>query len=102
MDRPKDDCSIGQPFSGYALRSSPMTDIVIPGILIRKEVFFNEYLSPLSGEPSTPCYKSMAGVERIELPSTVLETVVLPLYDTPNGDEYGIRTRECRRERAVC
>ena len=44
----------------------------------------------------------MAGVERIELPSTVLETVVLPLYDTPNGDEYGIRTREGRRERAVC
>ena len=25
----------------------------------------------------------MAGVERIELPSTVLETVVLPLYYTP-------------------
>ncbi|MCI6067240.1 MAG: hypothetical protein MR707_03270, partial [Galactobacillus timonensis] len=46
---PEDDCSIGQPFSGYALRSSPMTDIVIPGILIRKGVFFNEYLSPLSG-----------------------------------------------------
>ena len=53
MDRPKDDCSISQSFSGYALRSSPMTDIVIPVILIRKEVFFNEYLSPLSGAPST-------------------------------------------------
>ena len=26
----------------------------------------------------------MAGVERIELPSAVLETDVLPLYDTPN------------------
>ena len=25
----------------------------------------------------------MAGVERIELPSAVLETDVLPLYDTP-------------------
>lgn len=45
-----------------------------------------------------------AGVERIELPSAVLETDVLPLYDTPinKSDEYGIRTRECRRERAVC
>jgi hypothetical protein len=53
MDRPKDDCSISQSFSGYALRSSPMTDIVIPGILIRKEVFFNEYLSLLSGASST-------------------------------------------------
>ncbi len=46
------DCYIGQPFSGYALRSSSTTDIVIPGILIRKEVFFNEYLSPLSADPS--------------------------------------------------
>ena len=26
----------------------------------------------------------LAGVERIELPSAVLETDVLPLYDTPN------------------
>ena len=26
---------------------------------------------------------AMAGVERIELPSAVLETDVLPLYDTP-------------------
>ena len=45
------------------------------------------------------------GVERIELPSAVLETDVLPLYDTPintKNDVYGIRTRECRRERAVC
>ena len=48
----------------------------------------------------------MAGVEGIEPPSTVLETVVLPMYYTPiykkSGDQYGIRTRECRRERAVC
>ncbi len=27
----------------------------------------------------------MAGVERIELPSAVLETDVLPLYDTPKA-----------------
>ncbi len=46
------DCYIGQPFSGYALRSDSQTDIVIPGILIHKQVFFNEYLSPLSSDPS--------------------------------------------------
>ncbi len=53
--------------------------------------------------PSSGCF-FMAGVERIELPSAVLETDVLPLYDTPKtkSDAYGIRTRECRRERAVC
>jgi AraC-like DNA-binding protein len=45
------DCYIGQPFSGYALRSSSKNDIVIPGILIRKTVFFNEYLAPLSSDP---------------------------------------------------
>ena len=38
----------------------------------------------------------VAGVERIELPSKVLETSVLPLNHTPkkNGDSYEIRTRE--------
>ena len=46
------DCYIGQPFSGYALRSSSREDIVIPGILIKKDVFFNEYLSPLAADPT--------------------------------------------------
>ena len=31
-----------------------------------------------------PCCVSMAGVARIELASAVLETVILPLYYTPN------------------
>jgi AraC-like DNA-binding protein len=46
------DCYIGQPYSGYALRSSSKTEIVIPGILIKKKVFFNEYLAPLSADPT--------------------------------------------------
>lgn len=46
------DCYIGQPYSGYALRSNSRSDIVIPGILIKKEVFFNEYLAPLSSDPA--------------------------------------------------
>ena len=44
-------CYIGQPYSGYALRGESDQDIVIAGILIRKETFFNEYLSPLSADP---------------------------------------------------
>ena len=63
-------------------------------------------LSSLKTQKKLPCYTGslQAGAERIELPSAVLETDVLPLYDAPKAknDAYGIRTRECRRERAVC
>lgn len=31
---------------------------------------------------------NMAGVERIELPSAVLETVILPLYYTPSFSAF--------------
>ena len=44
----------------------------------------------------------MAGVSGFEPERTVLETAILPLYYTPMiGDLYGIRTRECMRERHV-
>ena len=45
----------------------------------------------------------MAGAAGIEPASTVLETDALPLNHTPTkyGDLYGIRTRECMRERHV-
>lgn len=45
------DCYIGQPYSGYALRGDSAGDIVIAGLLIRRETFFNEYLAPLSADP---------------------------------------------------
>ncbi|MGI6590407.1 MAG: helix-turn-helix transcriptional regulator [Eggerthellaceae bacterium] len=45
------DCYIGQPYSGYALRGNSATDIIIAGILIRRQTFFNEYLAPLSESP---------------------------------------------------
>ncbi|HCJ91325.1 MAG TPA: AraC family transcriptional regulator [Acidaminococcaceae bacterium] len=45
------DCYIGQPYSGYALRGNSDRNLVIAGLLIRKDVFFNEYLAPLSSEP---------------------------------------------------
>ena len=35
---------IGQPYSGYALRGKSAEEIIIIGILIRKEYFFSEYL----------------------------------------------------------
>lgn len=41
----EDECYIGQPYSGYALRKQNTTeDATIIGILIRKDSFFQEYL----------------------------------------------------------
>ena len=41
----EDECYIGQPYSGYALRKEPGgEDVVIIGVLIRKDSFFREYL----------------------------------------------------------
>lgn len=48
----ENECYIGQPYSGYALRGHSDTDIVIIGILIRKEAFFREYLQVLSADSS--------------------------------------------------
>ena len=39
----EDECYIGQPFSGYALRKEKSSeDVVIIGVLIRKDSFFRE------------------------------------------------------------
>lgn len=40
----EDECYIGQPYSGYALRGKSEEEIVIIGVLIRKDSFFREYL----------------------------------------------------------
>ena len=40
----QDECYIGQPFSGYALRGQSENEIIIIGVLIRKDAFFREYL----------------------------------------------------------
>ena len=40
----EDECYIGQPYSGYALRADSKTETTIIGVLIRKDSFFHEYL----------------------------------------------------------
>ena len=40
----EDECYIGQPYSGYALRGNSEKDLIIIGVLIRKDTFFSEYL----------------------------------------------------------
>ena len=46
----ENECYISQPYGGYALRGQSDTDIVIIGVLIRKEAFFREYLHVLSSD----------------------------------------------------
>lgn len=40
----EDECYIGQPYSGYALRADAEEEVTIIGILVRKDSFFREYL----------------------------------------------------------
>lgn len=46
------DCYIGQPYSGYAVKRDSDHECIILGVLIRKETFFQEYLSALSADSS--------------------------------------------------
>ncbi len=48
----ENECYIGQPYSGYALRGHGDKEIVIIGILIRKKAFFREYLSAIAKDAS--------------------------------------------------
>lgn len=46
----ENECYIGQPYSGYAIRGESDKEIVIFGVLIRKEAFFREYLSTIAAD----------------------------------------------------
>ena len=48
----ENECYIGQPYAGYALRADSKKDVTIIGVLIRKEAFFREYLPVLSSDAS--------------------------------------------------
>jgi len=46
----ENECYIGQPFSGYALYGAGDEDIVIIGILIKKEIFYRNFLQTVSSD----------------------------------------------------
>ena len=46
-------------------------------------IFFGDYKIKTGDKNKSRFYGVLAGVERIELPSAVLETDILPLYYTP-------------------
>lgn len=48
----ENECYIGQPFSGYALRGESQKDIIILGVLIQKDTFFREYLPTIAKDSS--------------------------------------------------
>lgn len=44
----ENECYIGQPYAGYAINGQSETDIIIVGVLIRKQAFFRTFLHVLS------------------------------------------------------
>ncbi len=48
----ENECYIGQPYSGYALRGQSSEEIIIVGILIRREYFFIQYLPTIYTDES--------------------------------------------------
>lgn len=97
----EDECYIGQPYSGYALRADSTSDVVIIGVLIRKDSFFREYLPTVYTdsalfrffvEPQTNKFSD----EYIHLPvtkdhaiRTILELMVVE-YDDKREDSQRI------------
>lgn len=47
----EEDCYLGQPYSGYGLHAPGGDEIVIVGILVRRDCFFRDFLPSLSSEP---------------------------------------------------
>lgn len=45
------ECYIGQPFAGYALYAHGEAEIIIIGVLVRKDTFFKTFLPVLSADP---------------------------------------------------
>lgn len=48
----EDDCYIGQPYSGYALRGKNEEGLVIIGTLIRRDTFYRDYLPTIYADSS--------------------------------------------------
>ena len=97
----ENECYIGQPFSGYAIRGDSEKDIVIIGVLIQKDAFFREYLSALSADeamfrffldPRTDRFSDRAihlTFDRDSSFRALLELMVLE-YADKNEDSQGI------------
>lgn len=46
----QNECYIGQPFSGYALRTPKESKSIVVGVLVKKELFFKEFLAVIASD----------------------------------------------------
>ena len=89
----EDECYIGQPYSGYALRAHSDKTVTIIGILIRRDSFFHDYLSTVYTDADLfrffiEAQKNRFSDEYIHLPfnkehaiRTILELMVVEYAD---------------------
>ena len=100
----EDECYIGQPYSGYALRANNKEELIIIGILIRKDSFFREYLPTIYTdsslfnffiEPQTNKFSD----EYIHLPvtkdhaiRTILELMVIEYADKNEDTQHILKS----------
>lgn len=95
------ECYIGQPYAGYALHGNSRKEIIIVGVLIRKETFFKRFLSILAIdtkmfhfflEPSTNQYSDEFIQLKFdnELPIRTLLEMMIMEYAFPKEDTQDI------------
>ena len=100
----EDECYLGQPYSGYALRADSPEDVTIIGVLIRKDFFFREYLPTIYADtdlfrffldPQTDRFSD----EFIHLPvtkshsiRTILELMVIEYADRKEDTQPVLRS----------
>ncbi len=97
----ENECYIGQPFTGYALRVHSLEEVIIVGILIRKEAFFRTFLPVLSSDhrlfhfflaPQTNEYSDQYIHLHFNAPSTVrtLLEMMVEEYAFPQEDTQAV------------
>ena len=77
----EDECYIGQPYSGYALRADNNENVVIIGVLIRKDSFFREYLPTVYTDSALFRFYIHLPVTKDHAIRTILELMVVEYAD---------------------
>lgn len=97
----ENECYIGQPYAGYAINGQSKKDIIIVGVLIRKQAFFKTFLHVLSANaelfhfflsPQTDAHADEFIHLRFAEPSPVRRLLELMMveYANPQGDTQQI------------
>jgi len=84
------DCYIGQPYSGYAIRVDGSEEVIIAGILVRKDVFYREFLSPLSADTTGKGENSQMMLHSMMLTMTMYLSRAYRAECRPDGAEASL------------